>query len=368
MKSISTHQFIIISIFILLGPKLLSLQPAIFAFANKDAIWGLVIGCLIELPILLLVVFLIKKYQNITFYELLKSKLGKIVFKTLLIIILIFILFKALFLYQETYSLFSQILYEDFPLWIYVACAILVTGYIACKGSRTIARSLEFYYIIAFVGLLISALSAIISIRMENLLPFFENGLMPTLNSVFKTFFFYGNSIILLFFMGKVDIKPKFVWRNLLAYGIYFVYVIGASLIFYEVYGQCVRFSDFTIAELPQYSPFVSDLGRLHWISMVVCTLMLYSLSSIFIWSAICCTKWITDTKNSSVHVCINMFIILVLAIINQFTVSVMLDKIYSYWSIGSIVVLCIYVILSIILLCLKKQTKITGGKNGQNS
>ncbi|MBQ9786260.1 MAG: GerAB/ArcD/ProY family transporter [Clostridia bacterium] len=368
MKAISTHQFIIISIFVLLGPKLLTLQPSLFEFANKDAIWGLLIGTFIDLLVLTMVIFLIKKYPNLTFYELLKSKLGVFIAKALLIILLIFILFKALFLYQETYSLFQQNLYDHLPLWVYLISTVLVTGFIASKGSRTIARSLEFYYIIAFVGLFISALTAIISIRAENLLPFFENGTQPIIDSVFKTIFYFGNSFILLLFMGKVEMTKKFILRNYIAYIITFVYLMGSSLIFYEVYGQCVIFSDFTIAELPQYSPFVSDLGRLNWISMVVCTIMLYSLNCIFIWSANTCTKWISNTKDSGTHTIINIGLVVLIAFFYNFNLTGMLENIYSYWSYASLGILCLFTVISIILLCFKKKNEQLGGNNEQST
>ena len=58
MKEITTRQFIIIAIIVMLTSKFVTMPTIIFAGATKDAIFSIILGLCIELLLIFLITFL----------------------------------------------------------------------------------------------------------------------------------------------------------------------------------------------------------------------------------------------------------------------------------------------------------------------
>ena len=356
MKELTSRQFIFITLFAMLSTKILTIQPLVYEHAGKDSIWSIFLGMVFDFSILIFVVWLLQKHKDISFYDLLKKTFGTVVTKILLVFMFVFILLKALFLYQETYSYFLQILFTEIPLLVYVIPALFVTGYFAVKGITTIARSMEIFSVFIIIGVLVCTLTAIDGVSTDYILPFFENGISPTLEGFEAQIFYRGNAIMLLLFMGKIDFNKHF---NLKFYSYNIALrlaVLGIGLLFYMVYGPSVKYVEFTLADLPQYDPFVSDLGRFNWLSLVICTLALFLTSSTFLYLLALIGRWVFNLKRSFIPTCISIAVVVILAYINQFSLTVMSQKVASEWQYITVVILAMFMLLTIILLCVRRQ------------
>ena len=271
MNEITSHQFILLSIFLLLSTKILTFQPVVYEFSGKDSFWSILFGAIFDIIILLLVVLLLKKHKDITFFELLNKTFGKFISKIVLCIMFVFVLFKVIFLAEETFAFFVKFLYEDLNVWIYIIPMTFVCGYFSIKGIKTISRTIEVFYIFVLIGIILCALTAVDGINFDYILPCFENGFFKTFNGLLSQIFYRGNGLILLLFMGKIKFSNHFVLKAMLAKIFATILLLGITLLFYLVYGPSTKYVEFALADLPQYNPFVSDIGRLNWLCVVVC-------------------------------------------------------------------------------------------------
>ena len=355
MKEISSHQFILLSLFLLLSTKIFTLQPFVYSFSQKDAFWSILLGAIIDILITLFVIFVLQKYKDISFFELLRKTFGKIFAKIILCIMFIIILFKVTFLAEETFTFFIKFLYEDLNLAIYIIPMAFVCGYFSIKGITTISRTIEIFYIFVLGGIIICALTATDGINFDNILPIFENGFLPTLNGLPAQIFYRGNGLILLCFMGKIDFSKHFTFKFLTAKTFITLLLLAITLIFYLVYGPSTKYVEFALADLPQYNPFVSDLGRLNWLSVVVCIIALILTTCIFIYCLSLIIKRLFNFNHSFLSTSFSIASILAIAFINNFSLITMQQKLTSSWMWIVGISLTIIFITSIILM-LRRQ------------
>ena len=358
MKEISSHQFILLSVFLLLSTKILTFQPIVYEFSGKDSFWSILFGALFDILILLFVVFLLKKHQDITFFELLKKNFGNIVAKIILAIMFVFILFKVVYLAEETFSFFVKFLYEDLNVWIYIIPMAFVCGYFSIKGITTISRTIEVFYIFVLIGIILCALTSVEGINFNHIMPFFENGFSKTFDGLLSQIFYRGNGLILLLFMGKIKFSNHFVLKFMSAKVFATILLLFITLLFYLVYGPSTKYVEFALADLPQYNPFVSDLGRLNWLSVVVCVIALILTTSVMLYSLSLIMRWVFELKRSIIPTTISIILIVLIALLNDFSIILMEQKIVGSWRYVVGISLVIILVLTILLLFSRRKNE----------
>ncbi len=358
MKELTTHQFILISIFLLLSTKILTFQPIVYESAQKDAFWSILFGAIFDLLILLVVCFLLIKHKDITFFELLNKIFGKIVSRIILAVMFVFILFKVVFLAEETFSFFTKFLYEDLNVWVYILPMAFVCGYFSIKGIKTISRTVEIFYFFVLLGIILCSLTSIDGVSLNNILPCFEDGMHKTFNGMLTQTFYRGNALILLLFMGKIKLSKHFSLKFLGATSFATILVLGVTLVFYLVYGPSTTYVEFALADLPQYNPFVSDLGRLNWLCVVVCVIALILTTSIMLYCLSLILRWTFGFKRSLISTAFSEFLIVLIAYLNDFSIILMEQKILSSWQLVVGIGGGIIFILAILLLLLRRKNE----------
>ncbi len=358
MKEITTHQFILLSIFLLLSTKILTFQPIVYESAQKDAFWSILFGALFDFLILLIVMFLLIKNHDITFFELLNKIFGKAISIVIVAVMFVFILFKVVYLAEETFSFFTKFLYEDLNVWVYILPMAFVCGYFAIKGIKTISRTVEIFYFFVLIGIILCSLTSISGINLSNILPCFEDGFSKTFQGLISQTFFRGNALILLLFMGKIKMSKHFSLKFLGATSFATILVLIVTLVFYLVYGPSVQYVEFALADLPQYNPFVSDLGRLNWLCVVVCVIALILTTSIMLYSLSLILRWTFCFKRSLISTAFSEFLIVLIAYLNDFSIILMEQKIMSYWKLIVGISGGIIAITSLLLLFLRRKNE----------
>lgn len=354
MKEISSHQFILLSIFLLLSTKLLTFQPVVYEFSQKDAFWSVLFGAILDILVLFLVVLLLKKHPNITFFELLKNTFGKILAKVITLLMFVFIFLKVLYLAEETFSFFVKFLYEDLNIIVYILPMAFVCGYFSIKGITTISRTIEIFYIFVLLGIVLCALTAIEGVNLDYIFPVFENGAKNTFDGLFAQTFYRGNGLILLMFMGKINFSKHFVLKFMSAKVLITLLILGITFLFYVVYGPSVKYVEFALADLPQYNPFVSDIGRLNWLSVVVCVIALILTTSVMIYCLSLILRWNFNLKRSLLSTGISIFLITFFAYLNEFSIIIMEQKIVGIWQ--NIIIIPLAIMIFIVLLLLFRR------------
>ncbi len=351
MKTVNTNQFTIIIFYLVISTKLFTMLPNLFSFANNDAIWSMILFSIIDFLLFILIIQIIKNNPDTTLIQFLHKYCGKFLGTIILIILFTFIIFKLLFISQETHSFFVEFLFEDMNMLAYILPYLFCIGYLAIKGEKTIAQTLEIFSVIILLGFIVSSVTALGYVSKETLAPFFQNGFMPILDGVYHSSFYFGNSFILLCFMGKIKIEKKYNLKTTLSVTLAFLFLILMAIVLYESYGQTVKYIDFAIADLPKYNPFVSDVGRLNWLSVVVCSIAIFIQSSIFLYASNQCCKNLLKIKKNIWATAINFIILTIFALLYRYSLPNMLDAINGIWSFVSIAIISVLTLICIIAI-----------------
>lgn len=360
MQRITSNQYIIIAAFCILTSKIMTMPTIIYSFAGKDAIFSIVLNMLVDLTIVILITGLIQKYPNTTFLDLLTKKFtrfGAVVLSTLLVV---FILFKGVFLLQETLSFFTLALYEKMNLWLLLIPAIMTILYISYKGLNALGRSIDIYWIFVFATIIIILIISITQADFSANLPYFENGFLPVLKGSAHSSLYVGNGLVLLFFMGKVEHKPRTFKFTVIFSIVVTLFIILDDLIFYCLFTDFVPYCTFALSNLSQYSPFVTDLGHIGWLSIVESTINLIFISSICCY---CVRQYLQFTfkiskKIVSTLVCGAMY--LGIMYIFDFTLYNMLDFVKNWGFYYNLGLIPLMLTLCIVLLSISQKSKKT--------
>lgn len=360
MQKITTNQYILIASFCILTSKIMTMPTIVYGYAKNDAIFSVAINILIDFLIVVLITNLIKKYPNKTFLSLLTQKFKKVGAILITTIISIFLVFKAAFLLQETLSFFTLALYENFNIWLLLIPAILTILYISYKGLNAIGRSIDIYWIFVFLAVVIILVISISKVNFNANLPYFENGLIPVLKGSMHSLLYTGNGLLLFYFLGKVELKPKIVRYTTIFSLIMTCVVVLNVLVFYDLFTTFVPYCTFALSHLSQSNPFVTELGHVGWLSIVESTINLVFMCSI---CCFCVRQYLQNTfkiGKKIISTCITGLLFFLIMYLFKFDLYNILNfvKEYGFWY--NAFLLPIIIVMCIILCIVHKNRQHT--------
>ena len=356
MKEITTRQFIIIAIIVMLTSKFVTMPTIIFAGATKDAIFSIILGLCIELLLIFLITLAIQRNQDKNLFQLLKEKFSIVGAYIIFILLFIYIFARLTFSYQELYSFFVKLLYDEFSPLLFAVPAFFVTVYLAYKGARTIGRTFEILFAFIVFGAIIAISSNLEFLSFDTNMPYFENGLSPMLAGFSNGAFYFGNSICLLFFVGKIKItQTKFVSKTMLATGITALVVTLFCFIFYDVFGMSMQYTLFALTEYSQYDPFILELQRLVWLSAIIDITKLFCSTAVFVYCLGQITKPFLQTKTTLLPIIVSLLLVFSIATLLNYDLEIMFDIIRNYASYATLGLMCL-IILICLILCIKRR------------
>lgn len=333
MKTVTTNQFAISVFYLVFATKLFTLLPNLFFYSNNDAVFAMLLCFLIDFFVFQFVIIIVKKNPNTTFPQFLCNAFGNVLGKVFMAIFYVFIAVKLCFLIGETYTFLIEFLFEKLHILLFLIPMFFVTGYLAFMGEKTIARTMEIFIIVVSIGLFVTSLTATDTFSGDNLAPFFQNGLSPIFDAAKHSAFYFGNGFMLLFFMGKVDISSGYLKKCNISLTLSFLLLIVLGILFFEAYGQSVSYVDFAIGDLPKYNPYVSDLGRLNWLNVVVCSSALFLQISFYIYGLNQLVKSILNTKSEIPCTVFNCLIIAFCGFIFRFSLPYLIELVNLIFS-----------------------------------
>lgn len=353
MTKITTNQYILIAVFCILTSKLMTMPTIVYNLAQKDAIISIALNVFIDVCIVLCITALIKKYPNITFFELLKQKIKRAGAIIVGIIICAYLLLKGIFLLQETISFFTLALYENTSFLMLFIPALLCIMYISYKGLSAIGRSIDIYWVFVFLALVILFVISVMQVDVTANLPYFENGIKPIIDGSMQSLFYVGNGIVLLMFMGKVEQKPKLMHYTSLLCILMAFFVIANNFIFLCLFKDFVPYCTFAVSHLSQYNPFVTELGHVGWLSIIESTINLIFMTSIFYYAVRQYVQFTFNIHNKFASTIIIGALYIIVMFLYGFDLYRLLNFIeyYAYWYnvilIPLIIIMCIVLNLS---------------------
>lgn len=355
MTELSTRQFILCCLFLGITSKLMSMPITVYQFAGKDAIFTIILSFLVEILITFLIALVIKKNPHTGLLELLKKNFGSIIAYTLIVILYLFIIVKLFFALDEIYTFFKESLYDYFSPLLFGIAMFFVIGYLSFKGARTIGRTLEILFPVILLGLAVTFVSNLEFLSFTTQLPYFTSGAGPMLDSTLKNIFYFGNSLPLLFFVGKVEINDKFVPKVVTAYSLLALFVIVFCFIFYDIMGYSTILALFALSDYSQYTPYILELQRLNWLSIIINITKLFCSTSILLYCLGQAGKMVVKTRSTFWPIVASFGINFAFASFVNYELDTIKYLVAHYLSYATLGIIAIVIILCIII-CAKRS------------
>lgn len=300
-KQLSNHQVGVILSLSIISLKILIFPAVIGGYSLNNCYISVAVSLLVDFLFVLLLLYVMKKNPNLTFFKILENKFGVVVAKITGVMLGLFFLLKSVMAIKELQNYFVQLLFEDIDWFLFVIPLLALLIYIMSKSLRTFGRSVEFFYYVIVVGALLSIILPIKEIRSYNLLPFLPDGLSPILKGSFLTAFQYADFLVLLICMGNFKYNEK-TPKTILKFTLFTdLFLIAFFVVFVAFFGNTVVNQGLAISDIPLYSNMAYNNGRLEWLSIIIWTIVLIMQTGLMLKCASVCVGYVTNIKNNIV-------------------------------------------------------------------
>ena len=290
---------------------------------------------------------LMKKSGEKNIYEFMKSCLGKVISKIILILL---ILKYALVIGNISKGLeffVVENLYSEYNWFVFVLPLMILIGFMIYKGIRNIARVSEMVCWAIVIGLIYIALKALSGIDVLSFLPFFKDGVQPLLNSAYRHISWFGSATFLFMLFGFVDFRSEKKLK-MIKYIIFAILIVQLLyFVFYGLFEITSPTHNYCISDISQFSSTYSAIDELSWlvVSMwIVAQAVQLALYSYCLAQAL---KFLFDIKGNILPIIIVILYLLMWSFIGENTIR--MERIF-FSHFASILTLLAQYILPIIL------------------
>jgi len=340
----------------ILTSKIMTLPCVVYETAGHDAIISIIINLSLDILLVLFITMLIVKYPDLTLFEFLSQKITKVGAYIIISILSIYLFVKALWIFEETYEFMINSLFDSFSTLGYFIPAFFVTGYMAIKGENTLGRCLEIFAFFVAIGLFLCYINTAGIVPLDTNLPYFRNGITNALNGTLSSSLYIGNPLILLFFMGKVKTTKKMTLKTILCSLALMFFVVLNDFSFYNIMGNSVIYSSYALSHISEFNPFVSELGHLTWLSIIISAVNLFSVVALMVYSYSEGAKTIFKLKNRTIPILCSFVLMYIICYILHFNLSDFENIITNYCSYPSIIIILSVLLLLIILNLFRRK------------
>lgn len=263
---ISGRQFSIITFFMLVAFKVLSLPGLLYQMTEQSGYLSVLMGMIIDFGMVWVAYRILKKSGNKNLYEFTQQYVGKIGAKIILIGLLIVpILHTALKAKGLEWFLIEN-LYTEFRWYQFALPMAMIMSYMAYKGLRNIGRVCEIFAWLIIIGVIVIVLKSLGVIDPTFFLPFLSKGVASVFKGVFKHLVWFGVGGELLLFAGEIDFS-QFKKSTVIKYSI--IAIVLVQLVFwcfYGAFGVTSPIHDLAISDISQASNANIALDELAWL------------------------------------------------------------------------------------------------------
>ncbi len=274
MQKTNTRQLFII---ILLGFSLtkFNVLPAILSgIVGEGIIFCCIINFLIDFLLLMVIVKLLYKYEDMSFYEILKYNFGGTFSKFIGFLYVLLFFLKALILITEQKNSIELTLYETQPNFITFLPFFIIAFYVILKGVNAYSRSVELCVFISILGLIAIILLSVGAGNYTYILPLFSQPIPLVLTGVFKSLIWFGDPIYLMLFCKNLIKSKNFKKLIYLSFLIAFLITLTIFVIFYAVFDSIASRQYFVLLKMSKYSISLSNIGRFDYLASFLLTLV----------------------------------------------------------------------------------------------
>lgn len=344
---INYRQLSIITFMSFIALKFFALPSLLYLESKNMSMFVALALMIIDGLYVFVILDLMKKSGEKNIYEFMKSCLGKVISKIILILL---ILKYALVIGNISKGLeffVVENLYSEYNWFVFVLPLMILIGFMIYKGIRNIARVSEMVCWAIVIGLIYIALKALSGIDVLSFLPFFLDGVQPLLNSAYRHISWFGSATFLFMLFGFVDFRSEKKLK-MIKYIIFAILIVQLLyFVFYGLFEITSPTHNYCISDISQFSSTYSAIDEFSWlvVSMwIVAQAVQLALYSYCLAQAL---KFLFDIKGNILPIIIGILYLLMWSFIGENTIR--MERIF-FSHFASIVTLLAQYILPIIL------------------
>lgn len=292
-KVVSTRQLTIILIISLFALKVLLLPNLMARDMQRDIYIFLFLFCMLDFGILVVLLKLMQKYQDKTFFEIIKGVFGEHISRIIMLLLLLFFFAKCCGVFQSCYVYLNENLYTTYTWLTYALPILIILIMVLNNGIISFARMSEMCFVVILLGFILATFVGVIRADFTNLLPFMENGGVK-FASMPSFAFWFGDYLVLIPFFGKVKIEKGFFKKVTISILIAIVALTVFYMIAYARYSYNIISHTNSISDILQVQPSSSDIGNFDWVLILIWDICLVLYFAINLISASYCFQTTT--------------------------------------------------------------------------
>lgn len=276
-NKINANQLCAILIALLMAMRPIVRTSIQTSITQNDAWISCLIGMIVNSGMAIVLCYVAYLNPNKSFAEILKDCLGKVVAKILLIVLLVFFLFKLIIIDYEMESFLYETLYTDINWELFILPVYLTFCYMATKNIRTFGRVSQFFLPFALFALVLTIGFSMPSWNFSNLLPIMDKGYNSILKSLYYALIQSGEFLFITVFMENIITTEKNFFKKVGTSTIATTLIITFFYIVYiAVFGNLAQFVKEGLIRATQVSLHASSLFKvdafvsLMWIPIIV--------------------------------------------------------------------------------------------------
>lgn len=274
-KTVTTRQLILILVLSVVTLKVLFLPNVLASNIGRDGYIMLLFLLLVDFLNLLILLYLLNKYRDMTFSQILSTLFGKAISKVILFLLALFFLSRCFVRFQTNFIYLNENLYTAFEWYIFAFPILICVIFCIKQGTKAYARLCEIFMPVVIFGFLVALVVGIFRADFTNALPFLENGLGFIMSS-HRYSVWFGDYFVLILFFGKIKMEQKFNVKVIVSLLITIVLIALFYAVFYFTYNYNSVCHINAISDIMQFLPSVSDIGSFDWILILIWDIALF--------------------------------------------------------------------------------------------
>lgn len=276
-NKISANQLCAVLIALLMAMRPIVRTSIQTSIVQNDAWISCLIGMIINSGMAIVLVYVAYLNPGKSFSDILKESLGKVMAKILLIVLLVFFLFKLIIIDYEMESFLYETLYTDINWELFILPVYLTFCYLATKTFKTIGRVSQFFLPFALFALALTIGFSIPSWNFSNLLPIMDKGFNSLIKSLYYALIQSGEFLFLTVFMENIITQEKNLFKKVgISTAGTTIIITFFYIVYIAVFGNLSQFVKEGLIRATQVSLHASALFKvdafvsLMWIPIIV--------------------------------------------------------------------------------------------------
>lgn len=357
-KTVTTRQLIFILILSVVTLKVLFLPNVLATNIGRDGYIMLLFLLLVDFIVLLMLLYLMNKYKDMTFYDLLCTLLGKVGAKIIMFLLCLYFLTRCFTRFQTNFIYLNENLYTAFEWYIFTVPILICVLFCVRQGLKAFSRLNEVFMPVILFGFAVALVVGIFRADFSNALPILENGI-SFIKSSSRYSVWFGDYLVLILFFGKVKMDKKFNLKVILSMlGLVFSVALFYA-VFYFTYNYNTVCHINAISDIMQFLPSVSDIGSFDWILILIWDVALFldlTINVIVVTSLFC--QVFNISKHKEVVSLVALLIVVVISVLMNFNIYLSMTIFRDYIYVFNIIIQGALPLLLFILGLLKRRRK----------